>query len=192
MKLATILFAASLSFTSGLSAQTQNFLDINSPDILGESVTAPEGEDLDFRNQIEIINYSFNVETNVTLNSSTGGPASGRPNFGLMQFTGFVGGRTLPDLIESISVGNLHDSIVLTSTENRGNGLRRVLQMTLTNCLIASVEFEGTSGDRPVYNFSVIYSRVKIETFRINPATGENESGRDFEYDVENNQVPQN
>lgn len=183
MKLATILFSTTLSLTSGLSAQTQNFLEIKVPDILGESVPG------DFRDQIEIINYSFNVETNVTLNSPTGGPASGPPNFGSMQFTGFVGGRTLPRLVESVARGSVHASIVLTSTENTGEGLRRILQITLSDCLLASVEFEGTSGDRPVYIFNVEYSRVKIETFRIDPTTGDSSSGGEFEFDVLNNAV---
>lgn len=166
MKLPISILSIFLGFSAILSAQTQNFLKIEGPEILGESQTNG------YQNQLNVIAYQLSASKYVQIGTDPRNDNLGPTEFAPLTLTAFVDAKAMPKIVNSTALGTKHDIITLTSARTSGNGLVVFSTIVLEEAFFINVSLAGTSGDVPVYDFSVEYAKITITTNVIDPTTG--------------------
>ncbi|WP_309400287.1 type VI secretion system tube protein Hcp [Cerasicoccus maritimus] len=80
-------------------------------------------------------------------------------------FTGFL---------KSLAQGKRFDEFIIEGRRDGGGTANNVtfIKLYFKPVLISSVELEGTQGDRGVFRVVLDYGAIKVEGFKIDPATG--------------------
>ncbi len=114
-----------------------------------------------YEKQIEILGYSHGVSQSTDVSaSSSGGATTGRCTHGDFQISKAVD-LASPVLLQRCSDGLHIKKIVLTLVRAGGDNKVPFMVYTLTNCVVASVSYSGSSGALPAENVTFNYGKIE-------------------------------
>jgi type VI secretion system secreted protein Hcp len=148
-----------------------------SPKVEGESGDAVH------RGEIEIMSYGFGV-TNQGTSHHGGGAGAGKANFQDLHFNKSVD-RSTPNLLKFTAEGK-HFEEALITVRKAGGGQQEYLKITLTDVFITSYHSDGHSGAVPSENFTLNFTKVKLEYWP-QKADGSLDASVSGGYDVKEN-----
>lgn len=172
MKFTTILVSLFLGVICSLSAQVRNFLEVT--DIEGSSLRKG------FEDQIEVLAYDLSV-ANSAIQSGT--RTVGKVSFAPLGFTAFIDEKALPKIVESTVLNTVHKEVILSSARDGASGKGVFLEIKLEDAIFVGVDLAGTSGEVPVYEFRVDFSRITVKTIPVDSTTGQSGTPIEFTYD---------
>jgi len=155
-----------------------NFIKI--ADIQGES------QDSQFKDQIEIMSYSFGAS--MVANVGQGGLGAGKVSFSDFTFVKQVD-KASPKFFKASCVGS-HLATVVFSTRKAGGGSSggyTYLQITLSDALVTQFHLSGAS-EIATESVSLAFAKLQMEYF-MQTATGSVGSTGAITYDVTKNQA---
>ncbi|AOF80576.1 PEP-CTERM -sorting domain protein [Methyloversatilis sp. RAC08] len=149
---ASWIAASTLCLTGAPALAADYYLQI--PGIDGGSVAE------DFKDQIEVSSFSWNV-FNTVPTDSTGGTAS-KAVFGDLHWTQAVN-QSIPTLFAGVVGGKAFDEVVLSFVKAGEDKSYRYFTMTFDDVTLTSLSLSGTSGgDEPQASLSLSYTRIAL------------------------------
>lgn len=153
------------------------FIKINGID--GESL------DTDHKNEIDVINWKWNIHQEANMHTGSGGGA-GKASVDDLEFEHYVD-RSSPNLMKYCLTGKHIDEAKLTVRKAGGNPLE-YLKLTLSDVVVTKVQPYGTEEDsvRIRERISLSFSRVKQE-YTVQNAQGGSGGAVTAGFDIQKN-----
>lgn len=144
-----------------------------------------ESLDADHKNEIDVINWSWNIHQEANMHSGSGGGA-GKASVEDLEFEHFVD-RSSPNLMKYCLTGKHIDEAKLTVRKAGGNPLE-YLKLTLSDVVVTKVQPYGNSEDsvRIREKVSLSFARVKQE-YTVQNAQGGSGGAVTAGFDIQKN-----
>lgn len=160
-------------------AQSQIFLELAG--IKGESQSAM------FKDQIDVLAWSWGLSQSGTLHIGGGGGGTGKANFQDVSVTKFTD-RSSPELYQNLVKGSNIKIGTITVTINNAKGPQPITILKMKPILVTSATTGSTDGeDRPTENITLNFQEFCITQNSID-ATGMVTEGDPFCWDIAKNE----
>lgn len=149
-----------------------------------EGGNTADGESKSFKDQIDILSWSWGMSNSGTMHTSTGGGA-GKVNVQDLSFTKWVD-KASPKLQLACCDGTHYDKATLTCRK-AGGKQEDYLVVEMEEVIVTSVSTGGSGGeDRLTENVSINFAKVKLE-YSTQDAKGKVAKAGDYTFNIAEN-----
>lgn len=158
------------------------------------TMTQPEGESLldplKDKKPFEILSFAFRGENTVNIGDTHGTPVSGTVNFDRLEMLIQTDSKAVLGLTKAMVTGGLSDQFFIEGWVDQGSGNSRIgVKLSLLLVAVSEVELEGTQGDRGVIRIVLDWGAMKLETYSVDPKTGESKLNGEATWSRVNNDI---